>query len=93
MTLELTSDVATGLAVLAAERGISVEEYLREMVAHELAAAGQPLEMNTEESSGMVLENGLFVYGAGTALPSDVIDNAIRRSREDRSRHVFGDPH
>jgi hypothetical protein len=53
--------------------------------------SGQPQEMNTAEASGMVLENGLLVYGAGTALPYDVIDNAIRRSREDRSSRVLGD--
>ena len=35
-------------------------------------------------------KNGLLIYGAGTALPATVIDNAIRRPREKRSQHVPG---
>jgi hypothetical protein len=92
MTLELNSDIAEALAILAAERGISVEECLREMIAYELAS-GQPRETGaTQVASGLVIENGLLIYGAGTALPREVVDNAIRRSREDRFRRVLGTP-
>jgi hypothetical protein len=34
--------------------------------------------------SGMVWEDGLLIYSAGTALPDRIIDDAIRRSREER---------
>ena len=89
MTLNLTSNIAAGLTAIAAARGLSVEEYLRGIVEHELAATHAD-EIPAEEGSGMVLENGLLIYGAGTALPATVIDDAIRRSREERSQHVLG---
>ena len=38
----------------------------------------------------MVWENGLFIYGAGGALPAGFIDNAIQRSRDERSQHLLG---
>jgi len=89
MTLNLTPDIATGLTTLAAARALSVEEYLRGIVEHELATT-QADETLAEGGSGMVLENGLLIYGVGTALPAVVIDDAIRRSREERSQHVLG---
>lgn len=66
MTLNLTSEIAAGLTTIAAVRGLSVEQYLRQIVEHELAAA-QADELPRNEGSGMVLENGLLIYGAGTA--------------------------
>lgn len=38
----------------------------------------------------MVWEDGLLVYGAGTALPLGFMDNALRPSRDQRSRHLLG---
>ena len=72
MTLNLTSNIAAGLTIIAAARGLSVDE------------------MPAEEGSGMMLENGLLIYGAGTAMPDSIIDDAIRRSREERSQHLLG---
>ena len=89
MTLNLTSDIAAGLTTIAAARGLSVEDYLRQIVEDELATA-QADEIPGKEGSGMVLENGLLIYGAGTALPTAVVDNAIRRSRDERSHHLLG---
>lgn len=89
MTLNLTSNIAAGLTTIAAARGLSVEEYLSGLVANELAATHAD-ELPAEEGSGLVLENGLLIYGAGTALPDSVIDDAIRRSREERSQHLLG---
>jgi hypothetical protein len=68
------------LATLAAACGLTVEEYLRQIVEHELAAT-QATQVPGEEGSGMVLENGLLIYGSRTALPAAVVDDAIRRSR------------
>jgi hypothetical protein len=90
LTLNLTPDVAAGLTTLAAARGLAIEEYLREIVEREMAAAqadGLPAE---EATSGMVVENGLLIYGAGTMLPDAVIDGAIHRSRAERSQHILG---
>ena len=81
MTLNLTSDIAAGLTIIAAARGLSVEDYLRQIVEHELATA---------RAGGMVLENGLLIYGVGTVPPTAVVDNAIRRSRDERSHHLLG---
>ena len=66
MTLNLTSDIAAGLTTIAAVRGLSVEQCLRQILEHELARA-QANELPRNEGSGMVLENGLLIYGAGTA--------------------------
>jgi len=74
MTLNLTSDIAAGLSTLAA--------------AH--ASDAHPSDAHPEEGSGMIYENGLLIYGAGTALPSGLIDDAIRRSRDERSQHLLG---
>jgi hypothetical protein len=42
------------------------------------------------EGSGMVSENGLLVYSTGKPLPAQVVDEAIRRSREERSKRILG---
>jgi len=42
------------------------------------------------EGSGMVWENGLFVYRTGRPLPSHVVDDAIRQIREERAQHILG---
>ncbi|HYL62424.1 MAG TPA: hypothetical protein VE077_07355 [Candidatus Methylomirabilis sp.] len=41
-------------------------------------------------SSGMVWENGLFVYRTGRPLPLRVVDDAIRQAREERAQHILG---
>jgi hypothetical protein len=88
MTLQLKSEVAAGLETLAAAQGLSVEEYLQQLVTRELSVA--PAEPVTSQGSGMVSENGLLVYRTGNPLPAQVVDDAIRRSREERSRHILG---
>jgi hypothetical protein len=37
----------------------------------------------------MVWENGLLVYRTGKPLPSHVVDDAILRSREERSLQIL----
>ena len=88
MTLHLRPDVAAGLEALASAYGLSVEAYLENLVHKELPARSADAEQT--EGSGMVWEDGLLIYGAGTPLPAGVIDDALRRSREERSQHLLG---
>ena len=41
------------------------------------------------EGSGMVWENGLFVYRTGKPLLLHVVDDAIRQVREERAQHIL----
>jgi hypothetical protein len=69
---------------------LSVEDYLERLVEKEL-----PLKLEDAagaESSGMVWENGLFVYRTGRPLPVRVVDDAIRQVREERAQHILGKP-
>ena len=87
MTLELRPEVAAGLETLAAAHGLSVEEYLREHVERELPSTRSE---STAPSGGISIEDGLPVYRSNTPLPAHMIDNAIERSRDERSRHILG---
>jgi len=89
ITLRLKPDIAAGLESLATAQGLSVEEYVVQCVERELS-------INTSEAAppgedGMVWENGLFVYRTGKPLPSHIVADAIRRSRDERSERVLGD--
>jgi hypothetical protein len=88
MTLHLGPDVVAGLEALATSEGLSVEEYLQHLVERELSAT--TAEPPPSEGSGMVWENGLLVYRTGKPLPVHVVDDAIRRSREERSQRILG---
>jgi len=88
MTLNLKSDVAAALESLAAAQGLSVEDYLHQLVERELPAV--TLEPAPLEGSGMVSENGLLVYSTGKPLPAQVVDEVIRRSREERAKRNLG---
>ena len=67
MTLNLKSDVGAALESLAAAQGLSVEDYLQQLVERELPAGTS--EPAPWEGSGMVAENGLLVYRPGRPLP------------------------
>jgi hypothetical protein len=89
MTLDLKPEIAGHLIALPNSRGLSVEDYLREFVERELQAQtlpGQPAESGT----GMVEQNGLLVYRTGNPLPVHLVDDAIRRSRDERSWRLLG---
>jgi len=88
MTLDVKPKIAAALEALASAKGLSVEEYLEQLVEKEL-----PLKLedaSRSESSGMVWENGLFVYRTGRPLPLRVVDDAIRQVREERAQHILG---
>ncbi len=88
MTLDVKPEIAAALEALASAQGLSVEDYLAQLVEREL-----PLKLEDaarSEGSGMVWENGLFVYRTGRPLPSRIVDDAIRQAREERAQHILG---
>jgi hypothetical protein len=88
MTLDVKPEIAAALESLASAKGLSVEEYLEQLVEKEL-----PLKLEdpaASEGSGMVLEDGILVYRTGRPLPSRAIDDAIRQVREERAQHILG---
>jgi hypothetical protein len=88
MTLDLKPEIAAALEALASTQGLSVEDYLEQLVEREL-----PLKLEDaarSQGSGMVWENGLFVYRTGKPLPLRVVDDAVRRVREERAQHILG---
>jgi hypothetical protein len=88
MTLHVRPEIAAALEALASAKGLSVEEYLEQLVEQELPP--RPEEGPRSESSGMLWENGLFVYRTGRPLPLRVVDDAVRQVREERAQHVLG---
>lgn len=88
MTLDLRPEIAQGLEALATAEGLSVEDYLQQLVARELPMTMTDAPASNE--SGMVWEEGLFIYGVGTQLPSGFINDALRLSRQQRSQHILG---
>ena len=48
------------------------------------------MEAGPHGESGMVVEDGRFIYCAGTPLPAGFLDDAPKRSRDERSRQAFG---
>ena len=88
MTLDVKPEIAAALEALASAKGLSVEDYLERLVENQL-----PLKLEDatrSEGSGMVWENGLFVYRTGRPLPLRVVDDAIRQTREERARLILG---
>ncbi len=88
MTLDVKPEIAAALEALASAQGLSVEDYLAQLVEREL-----PLKLEDaarSEGSGMVWENGLFVYRTGRPLPLCIVDDAIRQAREERAQHILG---
>jgi hypothetical protein len=87
MSLNIRPEIEAGLRAIAQARGVTVEAYLQDLVARELPTS--PGNMAgaadaAEPASGMVRENGIQVYRTGRPLPASVVDEAIKRSREDR---------
>jgi hypothetical protein len=88
MTLDLRPEIAAALEALVSSKGLSVEDYIEQLVEHEL-----PLKLEDAtslEGTGMVWENGLFVYRTGRPLPLRGVDDAIRQVREERAQHILG---
>jgi len=75
-------EIAAALEALASAKGLSLEDYFENQLPLKLEGATR------SEGSGMVWENGLFVYRTGRLLPVRVVDDAIRQVREEK-----GAPH
>jgi hypothetical protein len=88
VTLEVKPEIAAALEALASAKGLSVEDYLEQLVEKELPLT--PADDARSESTGMVWQNGLFVYRTGRPLPPSVVDDAIRQARAERARHILG---
>ncbi len=88
VTLNLKPELEAGLSAHARATGLSLEAYLQRLVEKDLAS--EVAEAGPTEGSGMVWEDGLLIYGQGTALPSGFLSDALNRSREDRSQHLLG---
>ena len=90
MTLHLKPETEARLEAIAAAHGLSTDDYLEALVERELLIES-PEARPDEPDSGMVVEeNGLQVYRTGKPLPATLVDDAVRRSREERSLHVLG---
>jgi len=88
VTLNLKPEIEAGLLAQAQATGKTLEDYLQYLVEREVHTAGLGTAQDT--GSGMVWEDGLLIYGAGTSLPAGFLDNAVRRSRDERSQHLLG---
>ena len=87
-TLNLKPEVEAGLLAHAQAAGVSLQGYLEHLVERALSVV--TIEGGAAGESGMVWEDGLLIYGAGTVLPGAFIDYALRSSREERMRHFLG---
>ncbi len=87
MTLDVKPEIAAALEALASAQGLSVEGYLEQLVEKELPFKREGV--TPSEGSGMVWEDGLFVYRTGKPLPLRVVDDAIRQVREERAQHIL----
>jgi hypothetical protein len=68
VTLNLKPEIEAGLLAQAQATGVSLENYLQQLVEKQLSS--DPSEAKPSAESGMVWENGLFVYRTGKSLPS-----------------------
>lgn len=87
MTLDVKPEIAAALQSLASAKGLSVEAYLEYVVQKESSLAEE--NSPAAEGSGMVWENGLFVYRNGEPLPSEQVDKVLREVREEGARRIF----
>jgi hypothetical protein len=87
ITLNLQPELEAALLAHAQEAGAAPEDYLQHLVERDLSAA--LVDSGPSDEAGMVWEDGLYIYGAGTALPEGSLDSALRRSRERRAQHLL----
>lgn len=89
MTFRLRPETEVKLVTIAAAHGLSADDFLEALVERE-SLMGVPTSPD-EPSGGMVEESGLRVYRTGKPAPVSLIDDAIRRLREERSLRLVGD--
>ena len=89
VTLDFNPEVEAGLMAQAQATGMTLERYVQKLVEKEVSM--EALDGDQSEATGMVWENGLFVYRTGRTLTARFVDNAIQQSREERTRQIWGD--
>ena len=77
MTLQLRPETADALATIARARGLTVEDYLQEIIDREI-----PVKVSSGKS---VFEEGLGLFGS----PEDaaLLDEVVTIAYEERRRH------
>lgn len=92
MSVHLRPETEARIEALAAASGVSVEDYIAALVERASPSSSEvaPGKSQQEQGSGMVEENGLRVYRTGKPLPAQFVDDAMRRSREERFLHLLG---
>ncbi len=91
VTLDLDQDIEAALLLESRAAGLTPEHFLQRLVRDRV---GRPTPRAMEpqaRETGMVWEDGLFVYRTGRPLPTWVVDDAIHAVREERSRKILGD--
>ncbi len=86
--LNFEPEIEAGLAANARAAGVTLEVYLQRLAERVLCVEGS--DNTLQEESGMVWEDELLIYGAGSVLPEGFIEASIRRARGERSRHLLG---
>jgi hypothetical protein len=92
MTVQFKPETRARLEAHAAALGLSIDEYLEALVERELPVQGQEAALNQRDSGMVTEESGLRVYRTGKPIPLPLINDAIRRVRDERSRSILGDP-
>ena len=89
MTFHLRPEIEAKLVSIAAAHHLSADAYLEALVERESLNVVSPAP--DQPSSGMVVEEGgLRVYRTGKPLPQPLIDDAIRRARDERVLQLIG---
>ena len=88
MSVHLRPETEARLTALAAASGVSVDDYLAALVERE--APRDELVPSSETESGMIWENGLHVYRTGKPLPLELVNDTVRRTRDERMMHIIG---
>jgi hypothetical protein len=88
ITVHLRPEIASELESLAGAKGFSVEQYVMQLLEELLLNAP---EATHSEENGMVWEDSLLVYRTGNPLPTHVVTDSVRRSRDERLERILGD--
>lgn len=90
LIIKIPDDNAARYRKAAQARGLTVDRWMLEL-ADTAAAEQAQTPTSGEPASGLVEENGLLVYRTGNPLPAELVDDAVRHSRGERSSHLLGD--
>ena len=86
ITLNLPPDVDAATA-----RGVALDSFVTEVLINQSPAEAPNAFPEKSEVHGLTEEEGLVVYKTGRPLPAGHLDEASRRSRDQRGVQVLGD--